>query len=58
MLVSLFDEVAASGNKNLHSLKVELKGPKILFYANFDGKIKSDEIDISRGSYDKDLFQD
>jgi predicted nuclease of predicted toxin-antitoxin system len=57
MLVSLFD-LAASGNKNLHGLKVELKGPKTLFYANVDGKIKSDEIDISRGGYEKDLFQD
>ena len=58
MLVSLFDEIGASGNKNLYGLKVELKGPRIIFHANVDGKIKTDVIDISKNRYVKDLFQD
>ena len=58
MLVSLFDEIASSGKKNLHGLKIELKGPKIIFYANVDGKIKTDLVNISKPYKEKQLFQD
>jgi predicted nuclease of predicted toxin-antitoxin system len=57
-LVSLFDVIAASGRQNLAGLKIELKGPKIIFHANIGGQIKVDEIDISKRDYGKLLFQD
>lgn len=58
MLVSLFDEIAASGNRNLYGLKIELQGSRIIFHANIYGEIKTDEVDISKKPYMKDLFEE
>jgi len=57
MLVSLFDEIASSGNANLHGLKIELRGTRIKFHAQIGGAIRVDEVDISKPGYGKDLFQ-
>jgi predicted nuclease of predicted toxin-antitoxin system len=55
-LVALLDHVVASGRKNLAGLKMEIKGPRIIFHALINGKVKHDEIDISKGFKDRMLF--
>ncbi len=55
-LVSLLDTIATSGRKNLAGLKVEIKGSRIIFHARIDGKIKRDEINISKDIIDRSLF--
>ncbi|MFW9881167.1 MAG: DUF5615 family PIN-like protein [Candidatus Thorarchaeota archaeon] len=56
-LVCITDEIGASGNKNIHGLKIEIKGPKMIVYANIDGKIKSDTVDIRKEEdFNRELF--
>jgi predicted nuclease of predicted toxin-antitoxin system len=57
-LVALLDHVLASGRKNVAGLKMEIKGPRIIFHALINGKLKHDEIDISRGFKDRMLFEE
>ncbi len=57
-LVALLDHIVASGTKNLTGLKMEIKGPKIVFHALVNGKVKRDEIDISKGFKDRMLFDE
>jgi len=58
MLVALIDHIAASGLKNLKGLKIEIKGPRIIFHANVEGRKKRDEIDISQEIEERWLFKD
>lgn len=58
MLLCLFDEIGASGNRNLQGLKIEIKGPKIIFHARVGGRIKRDVVDISEPFEDRGLFLD
>lgn len=58
MLLALVHEVGASGNEGLRGLKVELRGPRIILYANLGGKIRTDEIDISSPRKTRYLLQD
>jgi predicted nuclease of predicted toxin-antitoxin system len=57
-LVALLDHVVASGRKNSAGLKLEIKGPRIIFHALINGKVKHDEIDISKGFKDRMLFEE
>jgi predicted nuclease of predicted toxin-antitoxin system len=57
-LVALLDYVVASGRKNLAGLKMEIKGSRIVFHALINGKVKHDEIDISKGFKDRMLFEE
>jgi len=57
-LVALLDHVVTSGRKNLAGLKMEIKGPRIVFHALSNGKVKHDEIDISEGFKDRMLFEE
>lgn len=57
-LVALFDHIVASGRKNLAGLKIEIKGPRIIFHAQVKGKIRRDEIDISKPIKDRTLFEE
>jgi predicted nuclease of predicted toxin-antitoxin system len=56
-LVALFDYIVASGTKNLAGLKIEIKGPRIIFHAQVKGKVRCDEIDISKLIDDRTLFE-
>jgi predicted nuclease of predicted toxin-antitoxin system len=58
MLLCLLNEVGASGNKNLHGLKIEIKGSRMILYARLGGRIKRDVVDISEPFEDRDLFRD
>ena len=58
MLLALQTEIAVSGTKNLWGLKVELRGPRIVFHAEVRGRIRRDEVDISRPLISRTLFQD
>ena len=57
-LVALLDHIVASGTRNLAGLKIEIKGSKIIFHALVKGKVKRDEIDISKGFKDRMLFDE
>ncbi|HSF30681.1 MAG TPA: DUF5615 family PIN-like protein [Candidatus Tectomicrobia bacterium] len=57
VLVGLLDYIAPSGRKNLAGLKVAIKGPRIIFRARVDGKVKRDEVDISKPLAERALFQ-
>lgn len=56
LLVNLFKHVASSGNKNLHGLKIELRGSKAIIHARIKGEIRTDEFDISRETPNRELF--
>ncbi len=56
-LVGVIDHIATSGRKNLAGLKLEIKGPRIILHAHVDGKVKRDEVDISKPIVERDLFQ-
>jgi hypothetical protein len=56
-LIGLLDHIAPSGRKNLAGLKMEIKGPHIIFHARVDGKVKCDELDISKPIIERTLFQ-
>jgi predicted nuclease of predicted toxin-antitoxin system len=43
MLVSLVDEVGASGNHNLYGLKILINGPKSTLYKLINGQVCHDE---------------
>jgi len=58
MLVCFFDEVCKSGNQNLFGLKIEIRGPKMIFHARIRSKIKHDMVDISKGLENRPLFND
>ena len=58
MLVCLFEEIGASGNRNLYGLKIEIRGPRMILYARVDGRIKHDVVDISQPYEDRELFHD
>lgn len=56
-LICLTDEVGASGNKNTYGLKIEVKGPKMKFYAQINGIIKTDTVNIlKKEDVDRELF--
>ncbi len=57
-LVGLLDHIATSGRKNLAGLKQEIKGPCMILHARVGGKVKQDEVDISKPLVERDLFQD
>jgi predicted nuclease of predicted toxin-antitoxin system len=57
-LVALLDYIVASGRRNLAGLKMEIKGPRIIFHALTKGKVRHDEIDISKGFKDRVLFEE
>jgi hypothetical protein len=54
MLVSLVDVVGPSGNKNIHGLKMDIKGPATTLFARVNGRIMSDVFEL--GDPDRDLF--
>lgn len=56
-LVVLLDHITPSGRRNLTGLKVEIKGPRMIFHARVDGKVKRDEVDISKPIVDRVLFE-
>jgi len=58
MLLALGTEIAVSGTKNLWGLKVELRGPRMVFHAVVRGRIRRDEIDISRPLVSRTMFED
>lgn len=56
-LVCLLDEVALSGNANLHGLKIEIRGARMVFHAEIDGEIQRDEVDILKPLPTRSLFE-
>ena len=56
-LVCLLEEIGASGNQNLHGLKIEIKGPKMIVRAQTRGQVREDVVDISGPLNDRELFQ-
>jgi predicted nuclease of predicted toxin-antitoxin system len=56
-LLCLLKEVAPSGRRNLYGLKIEIRGPRMIFYAHVDGEIRQDEVDISKPMPERELFQ-
>lgn len=56
-LVALLDHIVSSGKHNLGGLKIEIRGPKIIFHGIHDGKVKKDEIDISKPIKERMLFE-
>lgn len=58
MMLSLFDEIAASGRSNLAGMKIELKGPMLTFHARIDGQVKQDTVDMREQQRDRALFED
>lgn len=57
-LNNLLSEIGSSGNKNIYGLKLELKGPKIVFHARVRGRVRTDTVDFSVRSEPKNLFEE
>jgi predicted nuclease of predicted toxin-antitoxin system len=57
-LVAIFDHIVPSGRTGLAGLKIELEGRRIIFHARIAGRVMHDEIDISKPSADRMLFED
>jgi len=58
MLLALQKELGPSGSKGLHGLKIELRGPRMVLYARVNGRIRKDEVDISKPYGSRELFLD
>jgi uncharacterized protein DUF5615 len=58
MLLALEDEIARSGTDSLVGLKIELRGPRILLRARLGGRVRTDEIDISKPMRTRVLFRE
>ena len=54
MLVTLVEEVGASGNKNVQGLKMEINGPTTTLFARVNGRIMRDVVKL--GDPDRELF--